>query len=345
MSLADLVSKFSVGSKLLVSSLALAFAAYSCSGKEAGFDCFSDDQCETNKEICLEGECIEMTGCYYEENCPDLDRVCYKEPGEIFGSCVPIDSVDVVAGEEEDYKVETNQEDTISNQDITVEENCVLGELEGKLCVEKLFETDYYSYGITYHGKSLWISDLEDYKIYKISLDGDIEDTIDVQHKVKTMTWQGDNLWYLSENVDEKLTYAYKVNQEGDVLSSFPLPKDNCWGIVSVEDHLWVSGKDMRFYKMDEEGELLDEVHYVSGYMGLGWDEEKIWVAAQRKVWELIPEAEEPFNQGNKFSLDQFFGNEQYIFDLAYDGETLIGVVGTAPEGDKVDVYRFVISN
>ena len=115
MGLVDLVQGLSTRSKLLISSLALALAVYSCSGREVSSGCDSNSQCDEQVEMCLEGYCIEKTGCYStEEDCPDIDRICYKEPGEIFGTCVDFESVDVV---------DTNIDDDVERNEILADNN------------------------------------------------------------------------------------------------------------------------------------------------------------------------------------------------------------------------------
>ena len=79
--------------KLAIGALALTFSALSCS-TPLGDYCSSNSQCEINKtdkyeEMCLDGVCVEKTGCYSEEDCPDFDRVCHETSHRLLLAHVP----------------------------------------------------------------------------------------------------------------------------------------------------------------------------------------------------------------------------------------------------------------
>jgi hypothetical protein len=142
-SLVGLINRLSTRSKLFVSSLALVLTAYSCSGnEEKGFDCFSNSQCKSDKEnnyieMCLEGQCIEKTGCYSsEEDCDFPDRICYKEPGELFGSCVDVGSVDVKTEKDNNDLSLDSKEDYATCNDHTDCKSgiCIENYYGGKIC-------------------------------------------------------------------------------------------------------------------------------------------------------------------------------------------------------------------
>jgi len=131
--------------------------------------------------------------------------------------------------------------------------------------------------------------------------------------------WVEDYLWVADCGGDpDKI---YKLDNEGNIITSFPSPDDGPVGLAWDGEYLWdISWETNKIHKIDPtSGEIIYEVDsYYSHPMGLEWDNGALWSIGRNDV---VTYKINPYS----FEIITVFGNQlgPWMNGLAFDGQYL----------------------
>ena len=133
-------------------------------------------------------------------------------------------------------------------------------------------------------------------------------------HAGVDLAWDGEYLWTTDPRVDK----IYKLDTNGNLISSFDSPDVIPRGITWDGEHLWVnSSSRKKIYEIDTSGNVISSFTTISmHHSGLAWDGEYLWsnetISSPYKIFEYD-------TSGNVVSSFDF----ESALGMACDGEYL----------------------
>jgi hypothetical protein len=140
------------------------------------------------------------------------------------------------------------------------------------------------SFGMTYDGEYLWITDhgtpsSTPAVAYQLDWDGAILSQFDLpDHYMSGIAWDNGNYW-VSTYYDPD-GYIYKLDGDGNILAGFAAPDNQPWDLCLANDYLWMADYwGDALYKIDPVDGSLLESHNSEGVdvAGVVFDGEYLW--------------------------------------------------------------------
>jgi len=134
------------------------------------------------------------------------------------------------------------------------------------------------SYGLAFDGTYLWVSDITNDRIYKITTSGSVVSSFASPGPSSAgLAFDGTYLW-VSDYSNDRI---YKITTSGSVVSSFASPGPNSYGLAFDGTYLWVSDiTNDRIYKITTSGSVVSSFASPGPFSyGLAFDGTYLWVS------------------------------------------------------------------